>query len=398
MNPAPRAYPTRDLVLFLTAAAGILLALLCAVLLAALGMVSWINGDVASADYAVWTVSGLLVLAALLVPGAYWAGRVVFAGNAVPAGHPATAWLAAVALYPVCLTIGGLVFARSPSPGLAGALALAGTAAVPVLAAVWVVRRLGPAITPTRGWGHFTVGLTGMPLAALFVEFLAILPVAIAIGLTLLTPSNQGALNRMMEQALTPGSQATTDLASTLLSSPLAIAAIFGYVALVIPLIEEVIKTMAVWPFLRSGLSGAEAFLGGALGGAGYALFEALFLTQPGEAWVLTTLARSGATVLHMFTAAVTSWGLMQGVRHRRFGRMVGAFAVGLGMHAAWNAAAVTIGLASIPLTPDVTAPWGGLASLAPFLLAGLILVSVSGLTLAWGRLQRTEVPPADLT
>jgi hypothetical protein len=162
---------------------------------------------------------------------------------------------------------------------------------------------------------------------------------------------------------------------------------------LAIPVIEESLKTMAIWPFLRRGLPGNEAFLGGALGGAGYALFEALFLTQPGDVWLATTLARVGATLLHVFTASLTSWGLMEGVRRRRYFVTIATFGVGVTMHGLWNLAAVTIGFASLPMGSAVGPFPDGTDTLAALLLLILILIAGLGLVFAWRRLAGRDLP-----
>jgi hypothetical protein len=182
--------------------------------------------------------------------------------------------------------------------------------------------------------------------------------------------------------------------AGELLSSPLVLLGVYGYVGFAVPVIEEFIKTMGVWPFLRRGLSSAEAFLGGALGGAGYALFEALFLTQPGEAWIATTFARIGATLLHVFTAALTSYGLMRGVRTRRYAVTVGTFLAAMAMHALWNLSAVTIGISSTPVGASAQTPSSGDYALAMLVLITLTAISGLGLVLAWRRLPGPEGGP----
>src|SRR4030065_667202 len=114
------------------------------------------------------------------------------------------------------------------------------------------------------------------------------------------------------------------------------------------PIVEETLKAIAVGPFLRRGLTPAEAFLSGTLAGAGYAMFEALFLTQPGQGWVETMLARVGATFVHVFTAGLSSWGLVEGFRYRRWSKCVLAALAAFAIHGAWNASAVGIGFGGV--------------------------------------------------
>ena len=388
MTTTSRRTSILELLLFIVTVIGILLASSASLLLLLLAVVSAANSDMEMAGFSLWTGAGMATVALALFPAAFWSGRALLGATASPPGRPSPIWLVAVAGYPVCLALGADANAQNGAGVLAAALALVGTALVPVLLIGWIARRLGPALTPIRSWGHFTVGLTGMPLLALALEAAVLLPLLIVFGLWLAATPEGAELSTMLNPTSQVDPTATTDLAVGFLQSPLALVGIYGYVALAIPAIEEIVKTMAVWPFLRRGLSPAQAFLGGALGGAGYALFEAVFLTQPGEVWLVTTVARAGATLLHVFTAALASWGLMEGVRRRRYGVTLAAFAAAMSMHGLWNLAAVTIGVSSVPLDAALPPVVAWLARLAPALLAGLTAVSAFGLLAAWRLLE----------
>jgi hypothetical protein len=393
MNGVRRPATTLEILMFITALGGIAFALVGAFGLGGLGVISSTDGDEIGALTGFWTMAAALAVAVALAPAAYWSGRAVFGYPAREPGRPGKMWLLPVLGYPACLALGWAAHVQGSLPLLFGPLGLVGTASLSVIFLGWVVRRLGPPITPLRSWGHFTIGLTAMPLTAMVFEFLALLPVLLIFAIWLLTSPEGQAWASTLGQSLPDPDQAMQD-AGAFLQSPLVLIGLYGYVGLAIPLIEETIKTMAVWPFLRRGLSPAEAFLGGALGGAGYALFEALFLTQPGEAWIATTLARIGATALHMFTAALTSYGLMEAVRRRRYAVGVATFVAAIALHALWNLAAVTIGISSIPITtstPPPLAAWSGMAAL---LILGLATISGLGLVLAWGRLARGTPDP----
>jgi hypothetical protein len=55
-------------------------------------------------------------------------------------------------------------------------------------------------------------------------------------------------------------------------------------------------------------------------------------------------VGRIGASLMHAATAGLTSWGLMEWARDRRWGRALGSYAAGVLAHASWNAAALTTG------------------------------------------------------
>ena len=128
------------------------------------------------------------------------------------------------------------------------------------------------------------------------------------------------------------------------LQRPAVIAGVFAFTAGIVPCIEEIVKTAGVWRFLRRGLPSGQAFLLGALAGSGYGLFEALFLSQPGADWTSTAVGRIGASFMHAATAGLTSWGLMEWARDRRWGRALGSYATAVLAHASWNAAALSTG------------------------------------------------------
>ena len=385
-----RSPTTIQILMFVTALGGIAMAFLAAVALGGLGFIAAFDGDEFNALTELWTMAGALAVAVALAPAAYWSGRAVFGVPPPQPSRPSGLWLVPILGYPGCLALGWLAHVRGAAPLVLGPLGLIGTACLSVILVAWLVRRLGPPITPLRAWGHFTIGLTAMPLTAMVLEFAVLLPLLLIVGVWLLT-SPEGLVWTSALQQTAADPDLALQSAGEFFQSPFVLIGLYGYVGLAIPVIEELIKTMAVWPFLRRGLPAAEAFLGGALGGAGYALFEALFLTQPGEAWIVTTIARIGATALHVFTAALTSYGLMQAFRRKRYAVAVGTFLAAMAMHGMWNLAAVTIGISSVPITASSPPPLAGFGGAAVLLLIALAAASALGLVLIWGRLARSE-------
>ena len=83
-----------------------------------------------------------------------------------------------------------------------------------------------------------------------------------------------------------------------LVRSPLILSVAFLVFAILVPLIEEAVKTIGVplRAYRRPGL--AQAFLWGLAGGAGFALAEGLFNSLGGfDAWAATVTLRVGATL-----------------------------------------------------------------------------------------------------
>jgi RsiW-degrading membrane proteinase PrsW (M82 family) len=258
------------------------------------------------------------------------------------------------------------------------------------------VQILGPSLTLRRLWTQFLTGLWGMPLLAIILEVLALLPVGVIAIAGLASSVDLGRIFQpMLGQVPNPGTL-TEDTAISLLLNPWVLASLFAFVAGIVPLIEEAVKSLAVLPIARH-LSPSEAFVGGALGGAGYALFEALFLTQPDPSWLTTMIGRGGATVMHAFTAAITCWGISQVVHRRRWGRLALAYLSSVTMHGAWNAAVIAMGIAQVNQEAGVFHIPQVLESLAlnaaPVLLGALSVMALFGLALGARQLTRSAAP-----
>jgi peroxiredoxin Q/BCP len=233
------------------------------------------------------------------------------------------------------------------------------------------------------------------------IEVLALVPlVAVTMAALVTSPEARRLLEPLVQQGPL-SAPSVEESAIRLLLQPWVIAAVFAFVAGLVPLIEEAVKSLSVLVIARR-LDPASAFVGGAIGGAGYALFEALFLTQPDPSWLTTMAGRGGATMMHAFTAALTGWGISQVVHERRWGRLALAYLTAVGMHALWNATAIGVGL--LQLNGSVgTAELPGVLRAAeqagPVLLAALSSVALIGLPLgAWRLSRRPPASPPDVS
>ncbi len=135
-----------------------------------------------------------------------------------------------------------------------------------------------------------------------------------------------------------------------LLEKPEVIGAMLFAIVLVIPLIEEVFKPLAVWVLIKFDLTPAEGFLAGLICGAAFALMESAFslgAVQGGE-WVFTLTGRAGTGLLHMVTTGISGWALAATWRDGKYLRIASAFFVSISLHAVWNLFAVQMGLAQV--------------------------------------------------
>ncbi|HLC01923.1 MAG TPA: PrsW family glutamic-type intramembrane protease [Anaerolineales bacterium] len=337
-----------DYALLLGGIVGVFLGLTGAVGLAGVALAGLIRGNHEAALAGEWSASAAMTMALLCLPAISHGGRSVFGLTVGLKGKPDKRWLYLTLLFPPAIGAGYLAHEKGIVEGLLGPVSHILAAGLPVLAAVVILRRVGPELPERRAWGQFLAGLWLTPAGALTLELLTLIPAAAALVIGLRSSFDFNALSDLL---IRPDPLRATEYDSFLrglILQPWVIVVILGYVALVVPIVEEGLKSIAVWPFLKRGLTSAEAFLSGTLAGAGYALFEALFLTQPGQGWVETMLARVGATFVHVLTAGISSWGLVEGFRYRRWTRCVLAAFTAIVLHGMWNAGAVGIGLSAV--------------------------------------------------
>jgi hypothetical protein len=207
----------------------------------------------------------------------------------------------------------------------------AGVALLAPLAAVsFAAGRAPGGVTARRGWSAFGLGATASPLLAILGEVL--LPIAVLSlisGLTdRLLPMGRDLLNALQMGPL-----------SAELMDPWFIAA-FVEIAVIAPIVEELVKPLPLLPLLKRIESRRDAFLLGAMAGAGFAVVEdMIYAAGVGSAWGGLLAMRAMGAALHSFGAglmAVAWWG----IRRREpgaAGQWWRHYGLAVGVHAVWN-------------------------------------------------------------
>lgn len=179
-----------------------------------------------------------------------------------------------------------------------------------------------------------------------------------------------------------------------LLQRPEVIAAVILGIALVIPLIEELLKPLGVWVLNKHSLSPAEGFAAGLICGAAFALLESLFSVSAamGGDWLYTVVGRVGTGLLHVFTAGLNGWALASAWRDGRQLRTAITYVITVVIHGTWNLFAVLMGLDRLGSEfPQVIDP--SLTGSAVWVLAAL--TALMAVTLfAFNRRLHTPLPP----
>ena len=240
--------------------------------------------------------------------------------------------------------------------------------------------------SPLRKWRIFGFSLTLMPVIVIVVELIAILAIGLVIGLYI---AYQLSVNPLLERELmfiitqiSIGRDLDTIL-RILKPYVLQPVVIFGALAIfagVMPMIEEILKPIALWALAGRKITPREGFVGGLLCGAGFALMENVLyfsMVISAEDWLFTAIGRAGTGVLHMLASGLVGWGLAKVWQEGKWIVLAWTTLAAIIFHGLWNALALVAGVA--PLYVYGAEPTFGQTMLfyAPLILL-LILASIA--------------------
>ena len=321
--------------------------------------------------------AGLGFAGLLLIPSAFHSGKRLFSTK------PPTVfkwnrmiWLAAV--FPIPIYLGyliqtGPVWSQYLLPVFH---VLANGAGI-----VWVLNlalRKFPTKSAQRIWGSFGTGLTLTPAITFIVEILILLIIGIFWLFLIQTRPDlkQEILNivdLISESPADPGISA--QWAGNFVARPEVTGTILLYFSLLIPLVEELLKPLAVYFLLGRKLQPWEGFVIGATAGAGYALFENLTIGAGLETWSFVMISRLGTAAIHILTTGLVGWGLASASTEKKYARLVGSFIAAVSLHGVWNGLNILTALAEFSAYQDQISPF--LLNFATFAPAGLILLAL---------------------
>ncbi len=252
-------------------------------------------------------------------------------------------------LFPLILALGYFTIEKTGRITVLSPIVHIAAAAIPAVFAILLVLRYTPRVSLRRFWGSLFFSTWIIPTSAIIVE-LVLMIVGMTTFLVRSMATTEGeALFDALSNPENWASESMFESYAALFDQPIIIVIIVVFVCVLVPVIEESLKSAAILPILRTKPSPAESFLSGILGGVGFAFVEAILLTPTGAEWTQTMATRGAATMLHTFTAGMTCWGIGQAITFKRWKRFFGAFALAISMHGLWNAAAIGIGIGALP-------------------------------------------------
>lgn len=323
-------------------------------------------------------------------------------GADLPFKIPFAAWqlLAGVGLVVFCIIIGGVVSVT----GIAwlGWLILPALTVLVIAPPIWLLFGIGSnGIEAGPRWRFFAVfglSLTIAPAVMLLLE-MVILVILVIGGTVYLAVAQPGLVEELAGIAqvvqFETDPQILLDLLGPYLYNPAVIAAALGYIAVIVPLIEELLKPLAVWLFARKIASPSQGFVLGLLSGAAFALFESLNASADGSTgWAAVVVVRAGTGILHVTLSGLVGWGIVSAFKEKRIGRLVAAYFTAVLIHGLWNAAAAGMGILVLGEFIDSST---GLLMYAPALACGLIVMGIGMFAVLVASNRKLKNPPAPI-
>lgn len=328
--------------------------------------------------------AGLGLTAVLIIPSIWYSWRALTGKTTASTGQPASAFwtwgplILMLTVFPLVIFFGTRV-QGSPLAGWFLPWLHLLSAGLPVFWLVHLAIHRLPVGSPQRNWGIFAGGLLLGPQLIIIAELMIVL---VGLFVFIFYVTGQPELLAQLEnlsQRLPLAMDSPARMSKILepyLRNPVLIFSVIGFIAVVVPVIEETLKPVGVWLLVGRDLTAADGFTAGALSGAGYALFETLFLPTNSPSWAVVAVGRVGTSAMHILACALTGWGLALAWREGKYLRLGVQYLAAIALHSAWNA--ITVLNAAANLLPDTRAasiaaqvlPFGlGLLALTSFIL-----------------------------
>jgi len=236
-----------------------------------------------------------------------------------------------------------------------------------------------------RLWGVLGTGAAFGPFIILLTE-LFLMFVFLFFGLAILA-SQPGWADEILQlaqrlQYAPPAPEVILPILQPYMFRPEVLLSVFLFIAICVPLVEEILKPMGVWLLAGRRLKPAEGFITGLLSGAGYALFENLFIGSSAQQWAPVVLARAGTGVVHMFTTALVGWGLASAWSEGRYLRAGFSFAGAVMVHSLWNG--LTLLMTAVALSSDYLKLPQILIEAGKVAPAGLGIIALGSFGMIW--------------
>jgi hypothetical protein len=397
--PTPPARKGLTIAQLIVSGLGLIGGVLGAGIFVLLGVVSLAGATGASTKavslFAMGWINGLLAL--ITLPSLFFSLQALMGWKlALPKLKVFWAASGAVLLWPAALLVGNWSIGQAALAWLLFPPLQILTVGLPIWWVIEFARRGLPSGSPQRRWGLINFSLLITTPLAIVVELVIF---AILVGVVVLwlmgrpelVQEMQSLGQRMMSVQSDP--EAARSILAPVLRNPVFILGMLAGLAGVIPLIEEMLKPLAIWFLMGRQLSPSEGFVAGAISGGGFALLESLLsLGNPAQQeWLTLAIGRVGTGLLHTTTTAMLGWAMARAWRDRSYLRLGLTYLLSCSLHGLWNAFSLFLGLGSI-LNSGMgeSVILSGLTWISPIVL---ILLVVAFVAILWNINRRLQAP-----
>jgi RsiW-degrading membrane proteinase PrsW (M82 family) len=190
-----------------------------------------------------------------------------------------------------------------------------------------------------------------------------------------------------------PNPERMLEMLRPMITEPLVLIVAISFFGVIVPLIEELFKPMGVWLLARRRLTPAQGFALGAISGAGYAVFETLGVQLPNELWLPLVSIRAVTGLLHVLTAGLVGYGLVEAWEYKRYLRLAALYLASVLLHGLWNSMVMLVAYST--MLHEVLSVPAEEALLGPFWMVGggvgLFVIASVVFALLWGANQRLQ-------
>jgi hypothetical protein len=365
---------------------GFLSSFIAAGLLLSFGLLGGMISAETSADSGLMMVAGWtsLLIAFAFIP-AFVSAILHLQGKSLPTIKPTTKQIilgASILLWIISILV-VMLTSRVQALNLITSLLILPLVLVPILIFFSIgSRNLSIGNHPrASGAVAFNFAIT-MPLV-LMVELLLFVAIFIIIALWLTSQPELFAQIMQYSEQFSNGNFEILEaeqLLVDLISQPILLNSTILVIAVLVPLIEELFKPMAIWFLAGKYLTPAQGFVGGLIGGACFAMLESLGAVGiPADSeWLILLFGRTGTGLLHVTLSGLVGWGFASAFYYKKWGHAIFSYLLAVTIHGLWNFFALLSGIVPIlPMAEEMDNLPILLGQVGVFVLIGLFVINL---------------------
>lgn len=256
-----------------------------------------------------------------------------------------------------------------------------------ILVPIWWLFYLGsrqlPMGSPQRASGVLGSGLVLSPLLAGILQMFILAGVVVMAMFYLSTrPDLSEEINNLITRLSileryadpTEAPEMVLEVMRPYVQGPVVVYGALIFVAILVPMIEEMVKPIGILFLAGSALSPAAGFVAGMLSGAGFALLESMLYSNA-EAWSTVVAGRALSAVVHIMTTGLVGYALAVAWRKRSWLQLGFAYLLAVLIHGLWNGfALLNFSYSFIIEMPEIPSIISTLALISPLVIGFLAL------------------------